>query len=142
MIKYKLICKNCDLTFDSWFSSSKEYEKLKKKKLINCYSCKSLKVQKTLMSPQLINKKTNNLPKQDQIKLNEVQKTLQRYQKFIKNNLKYVGKNFAHEARLIHYSNKKNEKGIYGKATDNEIKELKDEGIETQIIPWVNDKNN
>ena len=31
MIKYKLICKNCDLTFDSWFSTSKEFEKLKKK---------------------------------------------------------------------------------------------------------------
>ena len=31
MIKYKLLCRNCDLSFDSWFSSSKEYEKLKKK---------------------------------------------------------------------------------------------------------------
>ena len=31
MIKYKLICKNCELSFDSWFSSSSEYEKLKKK---------------------------------------------------------------------------------------------------------------
>ena len=31
MIKYKLICKNCELSFDSWFSSSLEYEKLKKK---------------------------------------------------------------------------------------------------------------
>ena len=28
MIKYKLICKNCDTSFDSWFSSSKEFEKL------------------------------------------------------------------------------------------------------------------
>ena len=32
MIKYKLICKNCDLNFDSWFASSNEYERLKKKK--------------------------------------------------------------------------------------------------------------
>ena len=31
MIKYKLICKECDLFFDSWFSSSQEYEKLKEK---------------------------------------------------------------------------------------------------------------
>jgi len=28
MIKYSLNCKNCDLTFESWFASSKEYEKL------------------------------------------------------------------------------------------------------------------
>ena len=31
MIKYKLACKDCEITFDSWFASSKEYEKLKKK---------------------------------------------------------------------------------------------------------------
>ena len=30
MIKYRLICKNCKTTFDSWFSSSTEYERLKK----------------------------------------------------------------------------------------------------------------
>ena len=29
MIKYKLTCKNCNKFFDSWFSSSKEYDKLK-----------------------------------------------------------------------------------------------------------------
>ena len=31
MIKYSLTCKNCDLIFESWFSNSIEYEKLKKK---------------------------------------------------------------------------------------------------------------
>ena len=31
MIKYKLICNDCEVSFDSWFSSPKEYEKLKKK---------------------------------------------------------------------------------------------------------------
>ena len=35
MIKYNLICRKCDLTFDSWFATSKEYDKLKKKKLLN-----------------------------------------------------------------------------------------------------------
>ena len=35
MIKYKLSCKNCEISFDSWFASSKEYEKLKKKSLLN-----------------------------------------------------------------------------------------------------------
>ena len=56
MIKYKLICKQCDKTFDSWFSSSKEFDKLKKINLINCNFCNSLKVEKSLMSPQVINK--------------------------------------------------------------------------------------
>ena len=56
MIKYNLLCKKCKLTFDSWFASSKEYDKLKKKQLINCHSCGSLKVEKNLMAPKLISK--------------------------------------------------------------------------------------
>ena len=31
MIKYKLVCKKCKILFDSWFASSIEFEKLKKK---------------------------------------------------------------------------------------------------------------
>ena len=57
MIKYKLVCKDCDILFDSWFSSSKEYEKLKKKKFINCHACESLNVEKTLMSPSVLTSK-------------------------------------------------------------------------------------
>ena len=37
---------------------------------------------------------------------------------------------------------KKKQKGIYGSASREELKELKEEGIDTQIIPWVEDKNN
>ena len=54
MILYKLICKDCEISFDSWFSSSKEYEKLKKNKFLNCHTCGSLNVQKTLMSPAFL----------------------------------------------------------------------------------------
>ena len=60
----------------------------------------------------------------------------------IKNNFEYVGKNFAHEARSIHYRNKENEKGIYGIASKEEINELREEGIDTETIPWVQDKIN
>ena len=52
-----------------------------------------------------------------------------------------MGENFSYEARSIHY-NKKKKKGIYGKATKEEIKELNEEGIETQTIPWIDDKEN
>ena len=65
MIKYKLICKNCDLKFDSWFASSNEYERLKKKRLLNCHNCSSYKVEKTIMAPQLINSKSKTDKKID-----------------------------------------------------------------------------
>ena len=141
MIKYKLICKNCDYSFDSWFASSKEYEKLKRLKHLNCYSCNSLNVEKTLMSPNILNAKKNNIKILKDDKYIKIKNKLKEYQKFIKNNFEYVGENFAYEARSIHYNNKKKSKGIYGKVTVEEAKELKEEGIDTEIIPWVNDND-
>ena len=144
MIKYSLICKDCNLTFESWFGSSKEYEKLKKKNFLNCHSCNSIKIEKNLMAPSLINNKTSNAKYNKQLKkFNRVRKTISEYQKFIKNNFKYVGDNFAYEARSIHYkTKKKSEKGIYGNATLQDLKELKEEGIETEAITWINEKDN
>ena len=142
MIKYKLICKNCDLSFDSWFASSKEFDKLKKKNFLNCYRCDSKKIEKTLMAPKSI-LKSDSERTQDKIgKFEEINKKIKQYQTFIKKNFKYVGNNFAFEARSIHYNNKKKQKGIYGTASNEEINELKAEGIDTEIIPWVRDKNN
>ena len=142
MIKYKLICKNCELLFDSWFASSKEFEKLKKKKILSCHNCNSLNIEKSLMAPKIINRlKTKKSEKKDQ-KFKEINQKIKEYQKFIKNNFEYVGKNFAYEARSIHYNGKKNNKGIYGTASKNEIKELKEEGIGAELIPWIEDKTN
>ena len=143
MIKYNLLCKKCKLTFDSWFVSSKEYDKLKTKKLVNCHNCGSLRVDKNLMAPKLINK--NSLLKDEKkniLKYQKIKKTISEYQKFIKSNFDYVGENFAYEARSIHYNQKKRDKGIYGKAYKKDLKELNEEGIETQLIPWVENKNN
>ena len=142
MIKYKLACKNCDFTFDSWFASSKEYEKLKNKNLLNCHNCNSNKVEKTLMAPKLINKSDIKIPERNHAKFKKINKKIQEYQKFIKNNFDYVGKNFAYEARSIHYNDKKKRKGIYGTASKDEIKQLKEEGIKTETIPWIDDKSN
>ena len=142
MIKYKLICKDCNIKFDSWFASSNEYEKLKKRKFLTCHSCNSLKVEKTLMAPQLINSKNKSETKLNTAKYQKIKKTIKNYQKFIKHNFKYVGDNFAYEARSIHYNSKKKDKGIFGTASKEEIKELAEEGIDTRIIPWVEDKNN
>ena len=142
MIKYSLICNKCDLTFESWFASSKEFEKLKKRKFLNCHNCGSLDVKKSLMAPNLINNKKNQNHEKDTKKLNKIKKTLKEYQKFIKNNFEYVGDNFAYEARSIHYNNKKKEKGIYGIASKKDLEDLREEGIETKMIPWIeNDKN-
>ena len=142
MIKYQLICKECKLTFDSWFASSKEFEKLKKKNFLICHNCNSIDIEKSIMKPNVLNKrksisetplKNNNL---------RIKKTIKEYQNFIKNNFDYVGSNFAYEARSIHYDKKKRKKGIFGKPSKNDLIELKEEGIDAQMIPWIDENEN
>ena len=142
MIKYELICKKCEYLFESWFASSAEYEKLKKKNFLNCYKCDSKKIEKNLMAPKLIKNSNKQKIVEKNFENKKIEKQIIKYQKFIKDNFKYVGENFAYEARSIHYDKKKKDKGIYGTASKDEIKELKEEGIDTKIIPWIENKNN
>jgi hypothetical protein len=142
MIKYKLICKDCDILFDSWFSTSKEYERLKKQKFLNCHNCNSSNIKKTLMSPSILASKTNTSFEEQSKKYKETRDVILKYQKFIKENFNYVGENFVYEARSIHYKNKKSPKGIYGTATKEDLKELKEEGIKTEVIPWIKNNDN
>ena len=130
------------MLFDSWFSSSKEYEKLKKLRHLNCYNCNSFKVEKTLMSPNVLNSKHKIATISKDKKSSKIKNKIKEYQKFIKENFNYVGDNFAYEARAIHYNKDKKSKKIYGNASLKEMLELKDEGIETEIIPWFNDNEN
>ena len=142
MIRYKLYCISCKYSFDSWFSSSCEFERLKKKRLLNCHLCNSSKIKKTIMAPNVLSLKTR---KENKIKMNNSQKIKKRileFQNFIKNNFEDVGNDFAYKARSIHYNHKKNSKGIYGTASKKQIRELQEEGIDTQVFPWIEDKKN
>ena len=114
MIKYKLFCKNCDLSFDSWFASSKEYEKLKKKKFLTCLKCDSYNIEKSLMSPNVIKNKNKISMELESKKFKKIRKKINEYQKFIKKNFEYVGENFSHEARTLHYDRKRKAKETSG----------------------------
>ena len=138
MIKYNLICK-CGKTFESWFSSSTEFDSLCKKKLIKCIYCESLAVKKTVMAPNLP-RKSNKAFRRTKLEKN-VKKQLLSFRKYIEKTCKNVGENFTKEARSIHYD-KKTSQGIYGKATPEETSELLEEGIEVATIPWVDKSEN
>ena len=94
------------------------------------------------MSPSVFMSKNNAQSEQQIQKYKKTKKTILKYQEFIKKNFDYVGENFAYEARSVYYKNKKTLKGIYGTATKEDLKELKEEGIETEIIPWIKDSAN
>ena len=141
MIKYNLSCKN-NHSFESWFSDSKEFDRLKRKNLIECIFCQSKKVDKSIMAPGVLNTKTYNT-KKDRNELNELKKfkkDLQNIRKFVENNFEYVEKNFAKKVREVYYD-KKSKKNIYGSTTESEREELKEEGIDLLSIPWIEKDN-
>ena len=141
MIKYNLKC-HYDHEFESWFSSSDEFDNLKKKRLLECIYCSSTKISKSIMSPMVSNsiKEERNLNNISKKNLKNEKNELLKLRKFIENNFDYVGENFSQKVREIFYDKKRN-KAIYGTATTEEKKELAEEGIDLISIPWVNKDN-
>ncbi len=138
MIKYQLKCE-CGHEFESWFSSSKEFDRLSKKKLLSCVCGVSNKITKQLMAPQVINTKGKKENNSAEFYTN-VQKKLTELRNYVEKNAEYVGDKFVSEVRSIHYD-KKNVRSIYGNASPEQTKELSEEGIEVSAIPWVNKTN-
>jgi hypothetical protein len=140
MIKYILKCEN-DHEFESWLSNSEEFEKLKKKKLLECIYCNTKNVNKSIMAPMI----SNSFTKDEQIEIskkdisNEKNKLIQ-LRKYIEKNFEYVGKDFSKKVREVYYDNK-SQKTFYGTTTLEEREELADEGIDLLSIPWVNKDN-
>ena len=138
MIKYNLTCK-CGEIFESWFSSSSEFDSLCKKKLIKCIYCESSLIKKSVMAPNL-SSKSNKIATKTKLEKN-IKKQLLNFRKYVEKNCTNVGENFSREARSIHYD-KKTSKGIYGMATPEETSELIEEGIEIVTVPWIDKSEN
>ena len=139
MIKYNLICDN-EHEFESWFSDSLKFEKLKKKKLLECIFCSSKRIEKSIMSPMISNSNNSDFPNKFERELLKEKKRLKQIRKYIEKNYEYIGKNFSKKVREIYYD-KKSEKKIYGTTTSKERKELADEGVDLISIPWIEKDN-
>tara|TARA_Y100000741_G_scaffold360516_1_gene342877 strand:- start:378 stop:800 length:423 start_codon:yes stop_codon:yes gene_type:complete len=140
MIKYNLKCEN-DHEFESWFSDSQEYDKLDKKKLLECIYCSSNRIQKSIMSPMISGKKldSDSFNIFDQKLLDDRDKLI-KLRKYVENNFEFVGNKFSKKVREVYYD-KKNNKSIYGTTTSKERDELAEEGIDLLSIPWVSKDN-
>ena len=138
MIKYNLTCE-CGEIFESWFSSSSEFDSLCKKKLIKCIYCESSLIKKSVMAPNL-SSKSNKISTKTKLEKN-IKKQLLNFRKYVEKNCTNVGENFSREARSIHYE-KKTSQGIYGMATPEETSELIEEGIEIVTVPWIDNSEN
>ena len=133
MIVFNLICKICSVEFEGWFENTKEFNNQKRKKIINCPSCNSASITKSLAAPNLPTK--NNSKKNIQLK-KAVSNNIKKYKKIIEKNFEYVGDQFTEEAKKMKYGEKE-ERPIYGEATIEQTKELAEEEISVVPLPWA-----
>tara|TARA_B110000438_G_C15729568_1_gene613648 strand:+ start:569 stop:994 length:426 start_codon:yes stop_codon:yes gene_type:complete len=141
MIRYDLVCSN-NHKFESWFKDSKSFQEQVHSKDISCPICNDNIISKTLMAPGI--PKKENTKKDDVLlnkKSNSINNAIKKIRNEIKENSEYVGKEFPEAARKIHY-NEENSRSIYGEASLDDVKELKDEGIDVIHIPDAPDDKN
>lgn len=151
MIRYRLNCV-AGHEFEAWFGSSAAFDRQVKKRLVSCPACGSLKVEKSIMAPNVGvkgNKKADRAPikaanaaaADTAPSAAEVQALMRRVRQEVESNAEYVGPRFAEEARKIHYAETES-RGIYGEASLAEAKSLAEEGIEFMPLPRLPEEQN
>ena len=130
MILFDLRCKEGH-AFEAWFRDSAAYEDQAAAGDLACPVCGSAEISKGLMAPAV-----NSRPRIDPAQAAEAMRLWRRVQNHIEKNFDHVGPRFAEEARKIHHGEVE-KRSIYGEATKAEAKELRDEGIDVNQIPWL-----
>ena len=133
MILFDLRCAKGHV-FEAWFRDSASYDGQAKAGAVSCPACGSRKVEKAPMAPRI--GKGSEVARQVATELADMKRQLQELRAKVESNCDYVGPKFAEEARRIHHGEVAH-RDIYGEATDEEAKELTDEGVEFARIPWL-----
>lgn len=150
MIRYTLRCKKGH-EFEGWFKGSADYERQEKRGLVSCPSCGSSKVERAVMAPAVATKgeaapvqvaRTGGPQDAKRAEIHAEMMTLMRkLRSEVEKSADYVGPQFAEEARKIHYEEAP-ARGIYGEASPDDVKSLKDEGIEFYPLPVLPEDQN
>ena len=131
MILFTLRC-NEGHEFDGWFRNGEGFDAQQKAGEISCPHCGDTRIEKALMAPAI----TRSRGKTPPLTPAQMRAALVELRRQVETNCDYVGERFAEEARKIHYG-EVDAHGIYGEATNEESRELAEEGIACGRIPWI-----
>lgn len=131
MIRYALVCDN-DHPFEAWFASSADFDVQAGSGLLECPWCASRAVRKQIMAPAVAGTKRTAEAAADVQSL--MMKAAAAARAHVVANFDYVGEAFAREARAIH-AGEAEVRAIYGEATADEVRALKDDGVPCAPLP-------
>lgn len=139
MISYNLTCSKGH-EFEGWFNSSAAYEDQAARHLVECPECGDTHVEKGLMAPAIGAKSATVESRAEKAAaLRKMRKLMSEMRDHVEKNFDNVGEAFPDEARKIYYGEAE-ERPIYGDATDEEAKELAEEGVPVARLPWPKKK--
>ncbi|MDD8023663.1 MAG: DUF1178 family protein [Paracoccaceae bacterium] len=137
MIRYTLKCDH-DHSFESWFSSTASFDKLRAAGMISCTQCGSNVVEKALMAPSVRPaRKAGDAPADHPLSApqNDAEAALAAMRRHIEENSDYVGADFVTEARAMH-EGQAPERAIHGEARLDEARALLEDGIPVAALPF------
>ena len=138
MISFDLECNNGH-RFEGIFKDYQSYNDQLNNKMINCPICESADVKRLFISCSIQKKSSEKtLINKENPNIFDLLRTVEKY---VKENFENVGKDFADTVRSIYYGIEE-ERNIYGESTIEEIKELKEEGIEVLPLPNIDKHEN
>lgn len=133
MIRYALVCE-CDYEYEAWFSNSADFDAQAGRGLVECPVCGSRDVRKQVMAPAIGGRSGRDETEEAKQTPDEMAALANAVRQHISENFTDVGARFPEEARKIH-SGESETRGIYGTATREESKALKDEGVPIADLP-------
>lgn len=141
MIRYALKCAEGH-AFESWFRDSSAYDALAEAGQVTCAVCGTTEVQKSIMAPAVSGPSTEVEETKNPLSApaSPAEAALRQLRDHLSKNADYVGKDFATEARRIHQG-EADARGIWGEATREDAKALKDEGVPVAPIPFISRTN-
>jgi hypothetical protein len=142
LIRYELTCDNGH-AFEGWFGSADDFDRQQKMALVSCPTCGSAHVAKRLMAPSVstARKKQQRQDLAVQTGQREMMTKLREIVSTIRANSEDVGERFPEEARKIHYGETE-QRGLIGRATAEEVRDLLEEGVEVAALPVLPDDTN
>lgn len=140
MIVFDLRCSS-DHVFEAWFGSSAAYEDQRARSLLCCPICSTGEVEKAVMAPR-VGAKGNSVAVSPNPDPRAVLSAIATAQAAALKESKWVGSDFASEARAIHDGDKP-ERLIHGQATRAEARALIDDGVPVAplLVPVVPPKS-
>ncbi len=151
MIRYDLVCENGH-AFRAWFSSSEAFERQQKEGLVSCPACGSVRVERQVAAPAIPvkgNRKGGEEASVSPSSGDEAARHARLMRQFVREvhamvreRAEYVGPRFAEEARRRHAEGGSEDRPIWGEATTEDARELREEGIDVMPLPPLPDEKN